>query len=282
MNNQDIDSQVGSGRPQGAGDDSAASVGAALAAARAAKGLAVEDIARLLKLSVSQVNALESGDHSRLPAAVFVRGFTRSYARLVQLELAPALPSKPQPSEHTDMHLLHRTRGVSMDPSPYRRVPAIVMGAACMLLGLAYYEFVLNAPPAATPAVNVPVDAAQPMMTQAPVEQEMESVMPATQRPVAGGDQLVLKKSSEPSIEITGRDGLHFVFNGNSWVEVRDRAGRVVYSKSNPSGTESLVRGDPPLSVVVGAASVVKLSYNGSPVDLALHATADVARLRLE
>jgi cytoskeleton protein RodZ len=287
MDNQDIDLQVGHGLPD-AGDGSAASVGAALAAARAAKGWAVEDIARMLKLSVAQVNGLESGDYSRLPAPVFVRGFIRSYARLVNLELPPTPAPAPvqsvttAPPETPDGHMLHRTRGVAIEPSPYRRVPAIAMGVACVLLGLAYYEFVFNAPHSSDPTANVPVDASQQTMTDTPAG-EAASAKPAAPRPVASSsDQLVLKKSAEPSLEITGRNGLHFVFNGNSWVEVRDRAGRVVYSKSNPSGTESLVRGDPPLSVVVGAASVVKLSYNGSPVDLAMHATADVARLRLE
>jgi cytoskeleton protein RodZ len=302
MDTQNIDSQVEHGRPLGAGGDSAAIVGAALAAGRAAKGLAVEDISRLLKLSVVQVNALESGDHSHLPSAVFVRGFIRSYAKLINLDLTPLLPPvKAAPTENTnahdtradsydrhdrsdtpDRHLMHRKRGVSIEPSPYRRVPAILAGVACVLLGLAYYEFVFNAPPGSAPAANAPLESMRQTNGEVPDSVAVDS---AVTRKGSTIDQLVLKKSSEPSIEVKGiggRDGLHFVFNGNSWVEVRDRAGKVVYSKSNPSGTESLVRGDPPLSVVVGAASVVKLSYNGSPVDLAMHATADVARLRLE
>lgn len=286
MDNQNIDLQVAPGRPV-ASDDSTASVGAALAAGRVAKGWAVEDISRMLKLSVTQVAALEAGDHSRLPAGVFVRGFIRTYARLVNVQLAPALPAKAAAPDNIDMDLMHRRRGVAIEPNPYRRVPAIAMGVLCVILGLAYFEFVLNAPPKQVPLANAPSQSApqdetQKVMGEAPYAAAAEYTAPAA---LANAAPLILKKSSSPSSElneVSGRDGLHFVFNGNSWVEVRDRAGKVVYSKSNPSGTESLVRGDPPLSVVVGAASAVKLSYNGSPVDLALHATADVARLRLE
>jgi cytoskeleton protein RodZ len=265
--------------------------GAALAAARMAKGFALEDIARLLKLSVAQVNALESGDHSRLPSAVFVRGFTRSYARLVDLDIEPLLPAKAAPAANRDVHLMHRSSSVAIEPDPYRRAPAWLMGVACVLLGLAYYEFVFNAPPATSsapaPVASAPAVSTQPAASaaQAGVLARGDSAQAAAPQASAAGaenEQLILKKSSEPLSESAGRDGLHFVFNGESWVEVRDRAGRVVYSKSNASGTESLVRGDPPLSVVIGAASAVKLSYNGSPVDLAMHATADVARLRLE
>jgi cytoskeleton protein RodZ len=289
MDNQNIDLQVAPLSPV-ASDDSTTSVGAALAAGRVAKGWAVEDIARMLKLSVVQVAALEAGDHSRLPAGVFVRGFIRTYARLVNVELAPALPAKVAAPENIDMDLMHRRRGVAIEPNPYRRVPAIAMGILSVILGLAYFEFVLNAPGKQVPFVSAPSQSApqdaQVNVSEAPYAAAVESAVPAA---IANAAPLILKKSNSPSSElsdaldkVSGRDGLHFVFNGNSWVEVRDRAGKVVYSKSNPSGTESLVRGDPPLSVVVGAASVVKLSYNGSPVDLAMHATADVARLRLE
>ena len=60
-----------------------ASPGAQLAAAREMSGLSITDIARQLKLSPWQVEALESGDYRRLPGAVFVRGFIRNYARVV-------------------------------------------------------------------------------------------------------------------------------------------------------------------------------------------------------
>jgi cytoskeleton protein RodZ len=80
---------------------------------------------------------------------------------------------------------------------------------------------------------------------------------------------LALKKSSEPVNEALR--GLRFVFNGDSWVEVRDADGKVVFSRTNAAGTERRVQGDPPFNVVVGGASNVQLTYNGTAVDLAAY-----------
>src|SRR5262249_50660744 len=67
--------------------------GRVLGEARQAQNLSVADVARQLKLSVSQVEALESGDFQRLPGPVFVRGFVRNYARLLRLAPEPLLES---------------------------------------------------------------------------------------------------------------------------------------------------------------------------------------------
>lgn len=79
-----------------------------------------------------------------------------------------------------------------------------------------------------------------------------------------------------------GRARLSFAFELESWVEVKDASGGIVLSAINPAGTEREVVGTPPLSLVIGNASGVRLSYNGEPVALAPNRTSDVARLTLE
>ena len=61
------------------------SIGARLAAARQACGLDVRVVANELKLDVFIVEALENDDKAALPAAIFVKGYLRNYARLVGL-----------------------------------------------------------------------------------------------------------------------------------------------------------------------------------------------------
>ena len=56
-----------------------------LADARERLGQSVEQVAASLRLSISQVHALEQGDYSKLPSIVFTRGYIRAYARLVGL-----------------------------------------------------------------------------------------------------------------------------------------------------------------------------------------------------
>ena len=59
--------------------------GRRLAEAREAQGLAPEDVAGQLRLSLQTVQSLENDDYEQLPPAAFVSGYLRSYARLLGL-----------------------------------------------------------------------------------------------------------------------------------------------------------------------------------------------------
>jgi len=58
---------------------------------RQRQGLSLTDVARQLKLFPRQVDALERDDYAALPGPVFVRGFTRNYARLLGIDAEPLL-----------------------------------------------------------------------------------------------------------------------------------------------------------------------------------------------
>lgn len=62
------------------------SAGLMLAQARERCRLSVGEVANYLKLSMRQVEALEADAFDRLPSPMFIRGFARSYARLVKLD----------------------------------------------------------------------------------------------------------------------------------------------------------------------------------------------------
>ena len=55
------------------------------------QGLSLGDIARQLKLSVRQIEALERDDYASFSGPVFVRGFLRNYAKLLHLDPEPLL-----------------------------------------------------------------------------------------------------------------------------------------------------------------------------------------------
>ena len=66
-------------------------VGEQLASAREAKKWVLDDVARLTKLRSDQVLALEEGRYHVFSAPVYVRGFVKSYAKLVNIDPAPLL-----------------------------------------------------------------------------------------------------------------------------------------------------------------------------------------------
>ncbi|MBU6272960.1 MAG: helix-turn-helix domain-containing protein, partial [Betaproteobacteria bacterium] len=65
----------------------------ALVAAREAKGLSADDLARKLNLAPRQVLALEAGDWPALPGQAFVRAALRSYGRQIGIDVMPLLAS---------------------------------------------------------------------------------------------------------------------------------------------------------------------------------------------
>lgn len=65
---------------------SAQELGCLLQKTRKDKGLSVGEVAERLKLTARQVEDMEVGDYSCLKEPVFVRGFLRSYSRLLDLD----------------------------------------------------------------------------------------------------------------------------------------------------------------------------------------------------
>lgn len=73
-------------------------VGRTLREERERLGMSVHDVAERIKFAPKQVEALEANDFLHLPQATFLRGFVRSYARVLHLDevsLIAALPADP-------------------------------------------------------------------------------------------------------------------------------------------------------------------------------------------
>ncbi len=61
-------------------------IGETFRKAREARGLSLEDVARLTKINLRYIKAIESDSFDVLPGGVYTRGFLRSYARLLDLD----------------------------------------------------------------------------------------------------------------------------------------------------------------------------------------------------
>lgn len=67
------------------------SAGAQLTAWREERGWTVEQVANQLNLASRQIQALEEDNYAALPGMVIVRGFIRSYAKVLRVDPAPIL-----------------------------------------------------------------------------------------------------------------------------------------------------------------------------------------------
>lgn len=281
-----------------AGAADSAAPGARLSQARQAQNLATADVARRLKLSVWQIEALEADRYHDLPGPIFVRGFIRNYAKLVKLDpeelLHAAAGSLPQTALRPEMP---PSQDIPFPSATARPWPRYAAGAAVIVGLLAVYEFFFNDAPqtvATRPAADAPAPkprkpgttasssspqstgtarAGQPAATPAaiaPIARHAPDASPA------GATQLQERAVNPQEREV------RFVFDEESWVEIRDRNDKVIFYQLNASGTARRVSGLPPLTVVVGNAHGVRMTYAGQPIDLARHTRIDVARLTLE
>jgi cytoskeleton protein RodZ len=259
-------------------------VGEELLRAREACGLEITDVAQQLKFAPRQLEALEQERFDLLPGATIARGMVRNYARLLKLDPEPLIQRMADRLDAPDSNRLAERFS---QPVPFsdgaRRATFIYIGLSLGILalvgGVAYewrHERTAPQEAAASPAppLEPPPIAAQPVLAvPAPLPpialtqpsasldpQEHPAAVPA-KPPATGPNRLVVRCEEE------------------AWLEVRDSAGRVLVSSLQPAGAERVLRTRPPLTLVIGNASHVQVTFNGRPIDLQPHTRVEVARL---
>lgn len=301
---------------------STAGIGALLRQAREARGLKVEEIAQTLKLGIRQVEAIEADRWETLPGATIVRGFVRNYARLVQIDAAPLMAQLDSVlAKPADTLAVPETRPENVTTSTIsgNRRDRTVVFAGLGLVGLAIAAYLLmpndlsalrdntqsmldslsrkEAPKpaettdavAAPAATATPAPAAgEPVFPPGATPQQImnpQAVTPAEAAPAASTVQPPVTAAAATSVTaapVAGAPQMRFVFDKESWLEVRDRDNKVVFSQKLGGGAEQMVSGNGPLSLVIGYAPGVRVFWRGQAVDLAPHTKGDVARLVLE
>lgn len=276
-------------------------VGEVLARARLAQGLTLDDVAQQLKFGVRQIDALEQGRFESLPGSTFARGMVRSYARLLKLDAEPLLGQVEGKFVVPDADRLatrYREPVPFSDGSRRSNITYVVLSVAILLVVAGVLFGWQQERSRATrlkfvPAARVPLEpvrAVPPSMAPATAPQRVPE---ATPPPVASTGSTAAESAGTASppaqphsaavpaaAPATGRIVLHF--DAESWVEIRDASGKVLLSQLNPAGSEKVVQGTAPFSVVVGNAQHVQLTYDGQAFDLAPHIRVEVARFTLK
>lgn len=260
------------------------SVGATLREARERQGLSIDEVSGRIKFAPRQIAGLEADDFSAIPEGAFLRGFVRSYARMLQLDelaLIASLPNAVPVAEAqggagvVDVPLPRESdeRKTLLFRSAVAAVAVVLLGLGAWALFGSHGSSVDDAPAVASAPV-----AASPVVDAVPVGQE--SV------PVAAVSAVVqVSPPVEPvaqSAVVVAEPPLRLVFVESSWAEVRDKHGAMLMSQRNAAGSEQSFQGDAPFYVAIARVSGVKLYFKGKQVDLAPNTTNGSARLKLE
>ena len=280
----------------GQGDSPAAipavSLGKTLREARERLGLSVADVTGQIKLAVRQIEALEADDFQHLPEMPFVRGFVRSYAKILQLDAQPLLAFLPQ-ANADPVPLVPASVEVPF-PGVYspQRQNLIWLGAALLLsvLIVAFVVWHFTTPPAkpgvAQVEIPVPLPDKMQIIPASPVAEADAIVPPAAKaaRSLAEAAQPPAPAAKTSPQVAPQAATLRLTFGEESWAEISDKDGKILSSQVNPSGSELRLNGHAPFSLVIGHAASARLYYRGKQVDLTPHTSSanEVARLTLE
>lgn len=283
--------------------------GRTLARLRDERKLSIADVAQRLKYGARQIEALEAEEFDRLPGATFVRGMVRGYAKLLETDPDPLLLALEERYIPGEIDLDLRDKGIPFAHRDRhgRQVYLALSALALVVVAGVLYQWRVGVfpwaslvsytppqPQAMQPQGHpVPPPAASHEETQPPAANP--AILPATPaalaipasaapgrtgpRESAQASDLALSPSVPQAAGTEAR--LRLEFDGESWVEIRDKDGKMLMSQLNPAGSHRLVSGRTPLSLVIGNAASVRLSFNDKPVDLKPYIQIEVARLTL-
>jgi cytoskeleton protein RodZ len=135
------------------------------------------------------------------------------------------------------------------------------------------------------PAPPVAVAAVEPAFPPGATPQQImspQTLTPASEEAAPAAAPTTSAGTVAPTTAAATPGQMRFVFDKESWLEVRDRDNRLIFSQRIAAGNEQVLAGAAPLSLVIGYAPGVRLFWQGKPVDLVPHTKGEVARLVLE
>ncbi len=295
------------------GGAGSATAGALLKKAREEAGLHIGTLAVSLKVPVSKLEALESGNLEALSGVVFVRALASSVCRSLKIEPAPILNLLPQAitarlHQKGDLNEPFRGDGRGMSFSSPERllkpsilaVIALLIGAAALMLwpnlgpimpNMAALKestaeivppvMVMNGPETTPLVESVPAAGSAASLTMpvpgvstSPVPALAPAEVPASISPAPAGSSTVTVSGSG--------DMVSFTATATSWVEVTNARGLVVLRKTLSAGETTQVGGTTPLRVIVGRADATEVTVRGKRLELKALSKDNVARFEVK
>lgn len=297
----------------------ATSLGTMLREAREHLGLSVIDVANQIKFAPRQIEALEADEFKNLNEDAFLRGFVRSYAKILQLDaqtLLATIPHKNTVANGGELPAVpsHADSIVAPRYNLNWLLAAALLAVIAGIFGL--WNFI--SPPAQPLATRIETPVTLPEEIEiiseevAPVEPEQPSlpnvrsklitVQPVQTPELKSELRPEVKPEVNPKVnqvvqprkEIVASDSkpvpsapatqVRLEFGEESWTEIRDRDGEILSSQVNPAGSELIVYGQAPFTLLIGHGLSARLFHQGNQVDLTpyINKFSEVAHVTLK
>ncbi|MDM8569801.1 DUF4115 domain-containing protein [Thiotrichales bacterium HSG1] len=243
---------------------------------REKNNVSLKHVADRLFLDATVVKKLEDDDYGNLPPPIFIRGYMRNYAKLLDIKpesitddfdpdnLQPKLQPQLKRKEQTNRHDLMPTIGT---------IAVIII----LLVLTAMWRYA----PQSTQSVEL---LPEPQVGEQPLSPESLNVIePSGEEPsetgeIAGnsaeqpaGETPTANNVSEPVVEIpppVDDKTLKVHFKARAWIRITDKTNAVLHEGISEDGKVLSLDGTPPFSVKVGNVDGVNIEYKGETKDI--------------
>ncbi len=273
--------------------------------------LTPQDIAKRIHLDIKIIEAIEDDSSEGMPTAIYVRGYLRSYAKIVDADADKIIELYNSDSPPPPPEILPEVKPPSQVSSNDKPVKAftylITLGLVLLLLIWYQSNFIvepkLNIEKENTPTTINGVDVTYKIIHHPdswqspknnPEEINEETITPesAIQDSSTEVDGLNEENSETTPLEITdnnlsspvlgeGSDSIEIVLTSDSWIEIVDAMNNKLFHDLATAGEEFTIKGTAPFNVTLGFSKGVTLKFNGTPFDIESHSKSGVARFTL-
>ena len=277
------------------------SPGACLKQLREEQDLSIQEVATQLFLEPRIIEALESDDYSMLPAATYVKGYLRSYAKVLKVSADPILDLyedyEPEPPEIIPEVKLKTQQTSSRDKPMLAFSYLIVFVLVLLLFAWWRSNFVLDTNSISDFFGSEPEQPEPPSLSyEIPVVKHPDATFysaPVTEELLQMDEEIsLLEETREQVSEATttqelidergsGPDTVEINLNADSWVEVFDANNEKVYLNLARAGQTLLLHGSSPFTVLLGFSQGATVKFNGQNFDHAPFSRAGIARFSL-
>ena len=272
---------------------------------REQKRLTTEEVGEALKVPASYIDAIECSAFDKLPGLMFVRGYLRSYARLVDLDPDEIIQRFDQFTGDNGKETPRLSEGKDVEIRRRQVSPVVSIGGAISVISIllvaafSYYNWGGGNAPAvaevsenlAAPEPELIVGTPTPPVTEAVPEQDDQEeqsadfvlpdedlTAPAMSEGVPG--EVLNNEAAQPTeqdvvgvapVEPALPNETHLVirFIEDCWIQVRDMAGKSLYTDVQKAGSTLDLEVPDTIQVRFGnVAGVQSATFHGEPVEV--------------
>ncbi len=277
--------------------------------------LSAQEIAKQIHLDVKIIESIENDSHEGMPTATYIRGYLRSYAKIVGADADKIIKLYNSDSPPPPPEILPEVKPPTQVSSSDKPVKAftylITLGLVLLLLIWYQSNFVVDTPSndgqviynseTSINGVDITYEIIiHPDSWQSPKSNSEEDfeIKPASTAPSIQDNMLELRTDigeqaigitsidgfdNDPSSSTTGQgpDTINLKLTGDSWVEIYDANNKRLFFDLALAGKHYKINGTAPFTVLLGFSNGVSVEFNGKPFDTEPYSNHGIARFTL-